>query len=65
MTRDGPDNPARPPPGVDRVGQLEARVAERTRALAEANETLHKSERRFRALIEHGSDALVLERSAA
>ena len=40
--------------------QLEARVAERTRALAEANETLHKSERRFRALIEHGSDSIVL-----
>ncbi len=40
--------------------QLEARVAERTRALAEANETLHKSERRFRALIEHGSDSIAL-----
>jgi PAS domain S-box-containing protein len=40
--------------------QLEARVAERTRALAEANETLHKSERRFRALIEHGSDSIVM-----
>jgi PAS domain S-box-containing protein len=40
--------------------QLEARVAERTRALAEANETLEKSERRFRALIEHGSDSIAL-----
>ena len=40
--------------------QLEQRVEERTRALAEANETLHKSERRFRALIEHGSDSIVL-----
>jgi PAS domain S-box-containing protein len=40
--------------------QLEERVEERTRALAEANETLHKSERRFRALIEHGSDSIAL-----
>ena len=39
---------------------LEQRVEERTRALAEANETLHKSERRFRALIEHGSDSIAL-----
>jgi PAS domain S-box-containing protein len=44
----------------DAKEQLEARVAERTRALAEVNETLHKSERRFRALIEHGSDSIVL-----
>ncbi len=40
--------------------QLEQRVEERTRALADANETLHKSERRFRALIEHGSDSIAL-----
>jgi PAS domain S-box-containing protein len=40
--------------------QLEERVAERTRALAEANETLQKSERRFRALIEHGADSIML-----
>jgi PAS domain S-box-containing protein len=40
--------------------QLEQRVIERTRALAEANETLQQSERRFRALIEHGSDSIVL-----
>jgi PAS domain S-box-containing protein len=40
--------------------QLEARVVERTRALAQANETLQRSERRFRALIEHGSDSIAL-----
>ena len=40
--------------------QLEVRVAERTSALARANETLEKSERRFRALIEHGSDSIAL-----
>jgi len=40
--------------------QLEIRVAERTSALAKANETLEKSERRFRALIEHGSDSIAL-----
>ncbi|HUQ09929.1 MAG TPA: PAS domain S-box protein [Steroidobacteraceae bacterium] len=40
--------------------QLEQRVDERTRALAEANETLHKSERRFRALIENGADSIAL-----
>jgi PAS domain S-box-containing protein len=39
---------------------LEARVAERTRALEQANETLRQSERRFRALIEHGSDIIAL-----
>jgi PAS domain S-box-containing protein len=44
----------------DAKEQLEARVAERTRALAEAMETLEKSERRFRALIEHGSDSIAL-----
>jgi len=36
--------------------QLEARVVERTRALAESIEALQLSERRFRALIEHSSD---------
>jgi PAS domain S-box-containing protein len=40
--------------------QLEARVEQRTRELAEANETLRKSERRFRALIEHGSDSIAM-----
>ena len=40
--------------------ELERRVAERTSALARANETLEKSERRFRALIEHGSDSIAL-----
>ncbi len=38
--------------------QLEVRVELRTRELAAANETLRKSERRFRALIEHGSDSI-------
>jgi PAS domain S-box-containing protein len=40
--------------------QLEQRVEQRTRALAEANETLEKSERRFRALIENGADSIAL-----
>ncbi|HEV7608565.1 MAG TPA: PAS domain S-box protein [Steroidobacteraceae bacterium] len=40
--------------------QLEARVEQRTHELAQANETLRKSERRFRALIEHGSDSIAL-----
>jgi PAS domain S-box-containing protein len=40
--------------------QLEARVEQRTAELAQANETLRKSERRFRALIEHGSDSIAL-----
>ncbi len=40
--------------------QLEERVEQRTRELAQANETLRKSERRFRALIEHGSDSIAL-----
>jgi PAS domain S-box-containing protein len=40
--------------------QLEVHVADRTAALALANETLRKSERRFRALIEHGSDSIAL-----
>ena len=38
--------------------QLEVRVEQRTRELALANESLRKSERRFRALIEHGSDSI-------
>ena len=33
---------------------------QRTRELAQANESLRKSERRFRALIEHGSDSIAL-----
>ena len=41
-------------------GQLEERVEQRTRELAQANETLRKSERRFRALIEHGSDCIAM-----
>jgi len=40
--------------------QLEVRVEQRTRELAAANETLRKSERRFRALIEHGSDSIAM-----
>jgi PAS domain S-box-containing protein len=44
----------------DAKEQLEARVDERTRELALANETLRQSERRFRALIEHGSDSISL-----
>lgn len=40
--------------------QLEVRVVERTRELALANESLRKSERRFRALIEHGSDSIAM-----
>lgn len=40
--------------------RLEARVAERTRELAQTVETLRLSERRFRALIEHGSDSVAL-----
>jgi len=40
--------------------QLELRVAERTRELARANESLGTSERRFRALIEHGSDSIAM-----
>ncbi len=44
----------------DAKDQLEVRVAERTRALEEANESLLKSERQFRALIENSSDAISL-----
>jgi PAS domain S-box-containing protein len=40
--------------------ELEVRVEQRTHELAEANETLRKSERRFRALIEHGSDSIAM-----
>lgn len=40
--------------------QLEQRVHERTAELAAANETLRRSERRFRALIENGSDSIAL-----
>jgi PAS domain S-box-containing protein len=40
--------------------QLEARVIERTRALQESTEEVKRTERRFRALIEHGSDAITL-----
>jgi len=40
--------------------QLEERVTERTSALEEANESLRLSERRFRALIENGSDSIAL-----
>lgn len=39
---------------------LEARVAERTAELERANHQVQKSERRFRALIEHSSDAVLL-----
>jgi PAS domain S-box-containing protein len=45
---------------LDLNDQLEARVEERTAELAQANESLQRSERRFRALIEHGSDGIVL-----
>jgi PAS domain S-box-containing protein len=40
--------------------QLEARVAERTRELEESTEEVKRTERRFRALIEHSSDAITL-----
>jgi PAS domain S-box-containing protein len=40
--------------------QLESSVAERTRALEQAVESLRRSERRFRALIENGSDSIAL-----
>jgi PAS domain S-box-containing protein len=39
---------------------LEERVRERTAELAQANDSLSNSERRFRALIEHGSDGITL-----
>jgi PAS domain S-box-containing protein len=40
--------------------QLEARVAERTRELQVSIEATRRSERRFRALIEHSSDSIAL-----
>ncbi|HYJ41812.1 MAG TPA: PAS domain S-box protein [Steroidobacteraceae bacterium] len=45
---------------LEAKGQLEVRVEQRTRELAQANESLRKSERRFRALIEHGSDCIAM-----
>jgi PAS domain S-box-containing protein len=44
----------------DARDQLELRVEQRTAELATAYETLHKSERRFRALLEHGADSIAL-----
>jgi len=44
----------------DAKERLEVRVAERTRALEDAYESLRKSERQFRALIENSSDAIAL-----
>ena len=40
--------------------QLERRVTQRTAELAAANVSLQNSERRFRALLEHGSDSIAL-----
>ncbi|HTH47706.1 MAG TPA: PAS domain S-box protein [Candidatus Limnocylindria bacterium] len=40
--------------------RLEVRVRERTAELTQAGEALRLSERRFRALIEHGSDSIAL-----
>jgi PAS domain S-box-containing protein len=40
--------------------QLEVRVEQRTSELALANDSLRKSERRFRALIENGADGVAL-----
>ncbi|HET9474352.1 MAG TPA: PAS domain S-box protein, partial [Steroidobacteraceae bacterium] len=40
--------------------QLEIRVAERTRELEQSHEALSSSERRFRALVEHSIDGVVL-----
>jgi two-component system sensor kinase FixL len=40
--------------------QLELSVRERTAELSEANVTLQRSERRFRALIEHAADAIAV-----
>ncbi len=45
---------------ADARDQLEVRVEQRTAELAAANESLTHSERRFRALIEHGSDSIAL-----
>jgi PAS domain S-box-containing protein len=44
----------------DARDQLELRVEQRTSELAAANDSLRNSERRFRALIEHGSDSIAL-----
>ncbi len=40
--------------------RLELRVTERTAELTRASEALARSERRFRALIEHGSDSIAI-----
>lgn len=40
--------------------RLERRVAQRTEELQRTNESLRLSERRFRALIEHGADAIAV-----
>jgi PAS domain S-box-containing protein len=44
----------------DARDQLELRVEQRTAELAAANVSLRHSERRFRALLEHGSDSIAL-----
>jgi PAS domain S-box-containing protein len=44
----------------DARDQLELRVEQRTAELAAANESLRRSEHRFRALLEHGSDSIAL-----
>jgi PAS domain S-box-containing protein len=44
----------------DAERMLEDKVRERTDELAQVNESLQHSERRFRALIEHGSDGITL-----
>jgi len=44
----------------DAKERLELRVLERTRALEDAYESLHKSERQFRALIENSADCIAL-----
>ncbi|MGC3979761.1 MAG: CHASE3 domain-containing protein [Steroidobacteraceae bacterium] len=44
----------------DAKEQLEARVLERTAELEHANDSLLRSERRFRALIENGNDSIAL-----
>jgi len=44
----------------DARDRLEVRVAERTHALEEAYESLRKSERQFRALIENSADCIAL-----
>ena len=49
----------------DAKEELEVRVAERTRELQESTEVVKHSERRFRALVEHSSDGVVLIDSQA